>query len=466
MTQNTTNSRDNQVKKQAEFLVITPNAAGIDIGAREMWVCVPPDRCENNIRKFLTFTEDLQAIAAWLRSCSITSVAMESTGVYWIPLFQLLETSGFKVVLANAREVKRAPCRPKTDRLDCQWLQRLHACGLIEASFRPDDRTCRVRALLRHRENLIRNNSVAIRRMQQALEQMNIKLTEVISDIVGVTGLKILDAILAGERNLDRLADLKHVRVKASRETIKKALRGDYRPEHLFVLKQNRASYHFGLEQILACEQEIETYLQAQVPPAAVVPTATNQPQFTFVGMGHTPKRSVHDPDFDARSYLLQIAKVDLLDVPGISGSTALNLLYEIGTDMSRWPTDKHFVSWLNACPNLKKTGGKVKGTQRKSPNRAAKILRMAAASLHHSKSYLGAFFQRIQARQGFPCAAHATSRKLATIVYHMLKQQVPYRELGADYYQQHYKEKLIKKLHKQAEQFGFSLVANATAPA
>lgn len=440
--------------------VVNPDAAGIDIGSEENWVCVPPNRCKDNIRQFGGFTCDLYAIAHWLKECNVTTVAMESTGVYWIPLYQILEAQGFEVCLVNAKHFKNVPGRPKTDRLDCKWLQRLHAYGLLSPSFRPDEQICQIRSLLRHRENLVRMNAKNIQYMQKSLDQMNIKLAKVISDITGVTGIKIIEAILNGERDLEKLAELRHSTIKAPKQEIVKSLEGDYRPEHLFTLKQSLEAYNFIKEQILQCDGEIEKYLQ-EMDKTDNTPT---QITFEFIEQPKTnskyKKPNKNSPNYDANSYLLKIAGVDLAKVPGLDGSTAQTILFEIGLDMHKWKSEKHFASWLGLCPNSKKSAGKILSSKtNKVKNRATSAFRMAARSLQKSQCYLGAFFRRILSRRGFAKAVTATARKLAIIVYHMLKHGVEYQEVGENFYLEKYKEKVLRSLQRRAQQIGFDLV-------
>jgi transposase len=441
------------------FSILNQNAAGIDIGATEQWVCIPANRCEDNIRKFDAFTCDLLEIANWLKDNNITTVAMESTGVYWIPLFQILETRGFDVCLVNARHFKNIPGRKKTDCLDCQWLQKLHSFGLLSPSFRPDDQICRIRSILRHRQNLIRKNSKNVLHMQKALEQMNIKIHHVIDDITGLTGTKIVQEILDGERDPLKLAQLKHFRIKASLEDIIKSLEGDYRSEHLFALKQSFDSYNFGKSQILECDIEVEKMLLK-------IEKTDKQATFDFIEEENQIKRKKKSkpkrnaPSYDANSYLKNITGVDLTEIPGIQELTAQTIIFEIGLDMSKWDSSKHISSWLGLAPNPQKSGGKViKQHTKKVSNRAANALRMGASSLKSSKTYLGAFFRKILFRSGRAVAITATARKLLVIIYNMLKNKTPYRELGEEYLLQKNKQRTINRLSNQAKKLGFSLV-------
>jgi len=438
--------------------LIHPHAAGIDVGAEEHWVCVPADRDAQPIQKFSAFTCDLHRLADWLKACGITTVAMESTGVYWIPLFQILETRGFEVALVNARHVKNVPGRPKTDRFDCRWLQKLHSYGLLAPSFRPPEDVCRLRSLLRHRDNLVHLSVKHIQHMQKSLDQMNLHLHHVISDVTGVTGMRIIRAIVAGERDPRTLATFRDYRIKSSEDTIAKALEGDYRPEHIFTLTQSLALYDFTQQQIAACDQEIERVLDTfaslidpETHPLPPPTTAHRQPQR-------------NEPAFDLRTHLYRITGVDLTQVPGLQALTIHTVLSEIGLDMSKWPTDKHFASWLGLCPDNQISGGKVLSTgSRRVQNRASRALRMAAQSLRTSPSYLGAFYRRLRSKLGPAKATTATAHKLAKIIYHMLQEKTPYRTQSAEAYLQKDQARRLRQLRKQATQLGFDLIPQAS---
>jgi transposase len=394
------------------------NAAGVDIGATEIYVAVPGDRDPQPVRCFPTFTEDLHAAAAWLKACHIETVAMESTGVYWIPLFQILEARGFKVFLVNAHHVKNVPGR-KSDVSDCQWLQYLHSVGLLRGSFRPEQAVCSVRSILRHRDSLVQMGSSHVQHMQKALDQMNLQLHHVISDITGTTGIAILEAILAGERNPHTLAALRDRRIKASADTIAKSLVGDYRREHLFTLRQSLAAFRHYQELIAACDREIAQSLEefeSKADPPVDPPPASPLPS----NDGSKPKAS--EPRFDLQTHLHRIFGVDLTQVPGINVLTAQTLLAEIGPDFSRFPSGPEFASWLGLCSDNRISGGKVLSVKtRKVKNRAATALRMAALSLHRSQSFLGHFYRRMRAKLGAPKAITATAHKLARILYHIV---------------------------------------------
>ncbi len=440
------------------MLIIHPHAAGIDVGAEEHWVCVPADRDAQPVQKFSAFTCDLHRLADWLTACRITTVVMESTGVYWIPLFQILEARGFAVALVNARHVKNVPGRPKTDRFDCRWLQKLHTYGLLAPSFRPPEDICQLRSLLRHRENLIRMTVKHIQHMQKSLDQMNLHLHHVISDITGVTGMRIIRAIVAGERDPRTLAQYRDYRIQSSADTIAKALEGDYRAEHVFTLTQSLALYDFTQQQIAACDQEIERVLgtlDSQVDPAEhpLPPPTTTHRQ---------PQRN--EPAFDLRTHLYRITGVDLTQVPGLQAPTIHIILAEVGLNMHKWPTDKHFASWLGLCPDNQISGGKVLSTgSRRVQNRASRALRMAAQSLRTSPSYLGAFYRRMRSKLGPAKATTATAHKLAKIIYHMLKEKTPYRAHGAEEYLHKDHERQLRQVRKQAKHLGFDLVPQPT---
>lgn len=424
-----------------------PNAAGIDIGGASHHVAVPPDRADQPVREFAGFTADLKALASWLESCGVDCVAMESTGVYWIPLYEVLEARGFKVLLVNARHVKHVPGR-KSDVLDCQWLQQLMSYGLLRGAFRPTDQVCALRGLWRHRTTLLRSQTRHVNQIQKALAQMNIQLTNVLADVMGVSGQRILRAIVAGERDGRTLASLRHVRVKASEEAIAKSLEGNWRPEHLFALKQGLAQFDFFQAQIAECDREIENLLLTLHSHDGDPPPRTKS--------GKTQSA----PKFDLRTQLFKVAGVDLTRIAGIDVTTALTVISEIGTDLSRFPTGKHFTSWLGLCPGTQKTGGKsLSGKTKPSANRAGQALRLAANSLKSSKSALGAYFRRLCGRMDKAKAIVAAAHKLARLVYTMLTKGQEYTDQGIDYFERLYHERVVKQLAKRAEGLGMQLV-------
>jgi transposase len=440
-------------KVEPELKRVHPQAAGIDIGASEHWVSIPSELDPEPVRKFSCFTADLYAIAEWLTSRGITTVAMESTGVYWIPLFQILETSGLEVRLVNAHFVKTVPGR-KSDVMDCQWLQKLHSYGLLSGSFRPDDQVCVFRSYIRQRDRLTKSASVHIQRMQKALTEMNVQLHRVVSDVTGVTGMVIIRAILAGERDPQRLAALKDPRTKRSTEEIAAALVGDYRAEHLFVLKQELSLYDTYQQQIQQCDQQIEQCLSEfdsqsdePLPP---------RPK------GKKPSRNA--PNFDLRSHLYRISGVDFTQIDGLEALTVQAIISEVGLDPTRFPTSKHFASWLGICPGSKISGGKILSSKtRKVVNRASNAFRIAAQSLANSKTALGGFYRRVRTRSGAPIAITATAHKLARIFYHLWTTGEDFVDAGAEAYEQQYQQRVLKHLKQRAKQMGFDLVPEPT---
>lgn len=428
------------------------NAAGLDIGSEEIFACVPPGRHTDLVRRFGTFTSELRVLADWLQECGVTTVAMESTGVYWVGVYDVLVEAGFEVYLVNARHIKNVPGK-KTDVLDCQWLQQLHTYGLLRASFQPAEDISALRALVRHRDNLIRHRSPHIQHMQKALEQMNLKLNNVVSDITGRTGLTIIGAILRGERDPQVLAQYRHPCCRKSEAEIAQALDGHYRAEQLFVLKQAVELYDFYTQQIKACDDELETKYHTFECPIDLeqnpLPPARQRPR---------PGKD-NAPDFDLRNELYQMAGVDLTQIDGVNVLTAQVVLSEIGLDMSQWSTVKHFASWLGLCPNNRITGGKVKKRgRRKTTNRVAQALRMAAQGLNRSQSALGAYYRRMRAKFGPAIANVAAAHKLARIIYFMLKNKTSYRDVGEEQYQAKCRERQLRDLRRQAERLGFRL--------
>lgn len=438
-------------KVQSQPVVFQPDSAGVDIGATELFVAVPPDRAEESVRSFSTFTEDLHALADWLAACRIKTIAMESTGVYWIPVFQILETRGFEVCLVNARHVKNVPGR-KSDVLDCQWLQYLHCVGLLRGSFRPPDQVCALRSYLRHRDMLVKTAARHVQHMQKSLTQMNLHLHHVVSDLTGVTGLAILDALLAGERDPQKLAALRDRRIKASEATIAKALVGDYRHEHLFTLKQALALYRVYQVQVMECDRQIERHL-------GTMEGRTTAPTPPPVGrQRQKPER--HQPQFDLRGHLHRILGVDLTALPGLSTINVHTLFAEIGGDLSKFPTAKHFSSWLGLCPDHRISGGRVLSAHTRTvKSRAAYALRMAAYSAGKSYSALGDYFRRMRARLGAPKAITATAHKLARIIYHLLKTGTAYDDTVFARNETRYQQRREHHLRQQARDLGFTLV-------
>lgn len=431
---------------------IEPNAAGIDIGATEIYVAVPPDRDPSPVRSFQTFTEDLQALAAWLLACRIRTVAMESTGVFWIPLFQILEARGIQVCLVNSLHLKRVPGR-KSDVADCQWLQYLHAVGLLRGSFRPADAICQVRSLLRHRDGLVEMAAEHVQHMQKALSQMNLQLHHVLSDLTGRSGLAILDAILAGERNPVVLAELRDGRVKATPETIVKSLIGDYRREHLFTLRQSLKAYRHYQTLIADCDQEIENFLQE-------FDSKIDVEQHPLPPEKHRHQPRKNEFRFDLRTHLYRILGVDLTAVPGVNALTAHTLLAEVGPNLSHFPNAAAFAAWLGLCPDNRQSGGRVLSSKtRRTQNRLNRALRVAAQTLHKSQSYLGDYYRRMRARLGAPKAITATAHKLARILFHLLTTQHSYDESIFAIEEQRNRLRKENRLRRQAQQLGYQLV-------
>jgi transposase len=437
---------------------INLHAAGLDIGAEEIYACVPVDRDEQSVRVFPTFTVDLHALADWLEACQIETVAMESTGVYWIPIYEILESRGFDVYLVNARHLKNVPGR-KTDILDCQWIQQLHTYGLLRASFRPSEEICALRALARHRDNLIRYRAAHIQHMQKALQLMNVKLTMVVSDITGVTGLDIIRAIVAGERDPHRLARFRQPGCAKSEEEIAKALQGNYKPEYIFILKQALSQYDFYLRQIQECDAEMEA-MYADLPPSDPDETGSPPPK------RKREKRRKNQAHFDLASSLYRIVGVDLTAIDGIDALTAHAIITEIGIDVNAWPTVKHFTSWLGLSPHNDKSGGKLlRSRTKKTQNRANLAFRLAAHSLTRSDTALGAFYRRMKARHGPAKATTATAHKLARIVYSMLKNRTAYADPGVTYYEEQYRDRAIRNLKRKAAALGLDLTLVPTQP-
>lgn len=438
------------VKKNAkvdELMVVNPNSAGVDIGSGEHWVCVPESSCEENIRKFGTYTSDLKKIADWLYECGVTTVAMESTGVYWIALYEVLESRDFEVNLCNAKHAKNVPGRTKTDRADCGWLKKLHTYGLLSASFIPPASIRELKVLMRHRENLIRQSSRHIQHMQKALTFMNVLLHKVVKDITGVTGMKIIRAILSGETNPRKLVKYRHKTIKAGEEEMVKALEGNYRFEHLFILKQAVESYDFVIQQIAEFDSTIDD-LFSQLDKQ-------EDNEKTPVPKAKRPS----GVSYSEQVQLYEIFGVDLLQIPGLGALSIRKLIGEIGLDMNRWRSSKYFTSWLGLSPNRKVSGGKVLSEKTNQvQSRAACIFRMSASTLWKSNTYLGGFLRRKKSQIGSAKALTATARKMAVILYTMVKEKISYQELGAEYYDQKYKERSVKRLMRQARKLGFSL--------
>ena len=438
---------------QAAITLTHPNAAGIDIGSAAHFVAVPPERDDEPVREFASFTADLHRLADWLDACGVDTVAMESTGVYWIPLYELLESRGFTVLLVNARHVKNVSGR-KSDVLDCQWLQQLMSFGLLRGAFRPADQVCELRSLSRQRTMLLRSQGRFVQHMQKALTQMNIQLANVISDVAGETGQRILRAIVAGERDGRALAQLRNARIRASEDEIAKSLQGNWRAEHLFALKQALDAFDFCGTQLAECDAQIQAQLQA-------LHVREDAP-----AQGKKRGRARNAPKFDLRTQLFQMCGVVLTRIDGIDVTTALAVVSEVGADLSKFPSDKHFASWLGLCPGTKITGGKVmSGKTKRCANRAAQALRLAAAALRSSQSALGAYYRRLCARMDKPKAVTAAAHKLARLIYAMLTHGQEYTDRGQDYFEERYRQRVLHNLAQKAKAMGMQLVPS-DAPA
>jgi transposase len=455
--------QETEARRVAGLPVTQAHAAGIDIGARSHWVCVGHSSAKPSdfIREFPAHTDGLHQILAFLRQHQVTTVALESTGIYWIPLYELLEANGFEVLLVDPSCTKQVKGRPKTDRLDCQWIYRLHSVGLLAAAFRPDDQTCQLRSYLRQRANVIRYAGQHIQHMEKALEQMNLKLTETISDITGVTGRAIIQAILKGTREAHKLAQLRHERCQATEAELVQALTGSYRAEHLFALRQAYEAWQFYQKQLDKIDAQIEQQL-AQMKRDRALPPLKHRPR--------TKGRKPNHPRFDVRTALYYVVGIDLTEIEGIQEMTALTVISEIGPEVSRFATVKHFCSWLGLCPQIQKTGGRVRSSRtRPGVNRAAAALRLAANGLHASKGALGAFLRRKKSHLGAPQAVTATAHKLARIVYLALKHGMAYVRQTQEEYEAKVREQQIKAVQRKARKLGLEVIdkqSTKSAPA
>ncbi|MEO6230956.1 MAG: IS110 family transposase [Ferruginibacter sp.] len=447
--------KQTQLKKKikhvnvASFAIVNSDAAGIDVASKMHVVAVPPGRDSINVKEFGAFTEDLQSIAEWLKKCKVDKVAMESTGLYWKQLYLVLIEHGFEVSLVNAKHVKNVTGR-KTDMDDAQWIQKLHSCGLLRSSFLPDDLTESLRSLVRHRKSLIEDSSRYVLRMEKALDLMNIKIHGVISDLMGKSGTAILEAIIAGEREPENFMQHLDYRIKANREEIKKSLKGNWRNEHLFLLNENYKLYGFVQQRILSCEKEIELHMQ-RMGAVNNEGTIESIPQ-EGVLKKKNEKKSKNQPDFDVRGYLLKLHGVDVIDIFGIRENSAMEILAETGTDLSKWENEKKFVSWLNLCPNNKISGGKLISSMvlKKKTGLASKAFRAAANSVQKSDNWLGDFFRRKKARGGNKYAIIATARKIAIIYYKMVRYKQGFKPLDTEEYREDFKAAKIARLEKQ----------------
>jgi len=447
-------SQAKRSRGRQELSPVHPNAAAIDIGATMHVAAVGPDCDEQPVRTFQTFTADLHRLADWFAQCGVKTVVMESTGVYWIPIYEILEQRGFKVMLVNARDAKHVPGR-KTDVSDAQWLQRLHEYGLLRPSFRPQAEMAGLRAYLRQRERLLDYAAAHIQHMQKALTQMNLQLHHVVSDITGVTGMRIIRAIVAGERDPAILASYRDVRCHASVETVRQALVGNDREEHIFALTQALELYDVYQAKVAACDGQIEAVLarlkQSAVPPTEKLPAARHK------------TRQPNGPAFEVRGALHAILGVDLTQIHGLGPYLALKLVGECGTNLSAWPSAKHFTSWLGLAPHNKISGGKVLSSKtRRTSNRAATLLRLAAITVGRTDTALGAFYRRLSGRVGKAKAVTATARKIAVLFYNTLRHGMSYADPGASYYEDRYRQRVLGNLQRRAKSMGFVLQQQA----
>jgi transposase len=436
--------------------VCHPNAAGIDLGATMHCVAVPADRDEESVRTFGTTTPELLRLTDWLVACRVDTVAMESTGVYWVPLYEILEARGIEVCLVNARHLKNVPGR-KTDVKDCQWIQYLHRVGLLRASFRPELKICELRAYVRQREDLVSRQTTTIHHMQKAMTLMNLRVDTVLSDVTGVTGMAILRDILKGVRDPMVLATHRHSGCKATIEEIAAALTGNYRPEHLFMLRQAVETYDFIQRQLQDCDREIEQILRRLVE-SAPAPAESLPPDRRKPKRGKKP--AGNEPTFDVRAQLYHLTGIDLTQIDGLGPYSGLKIISEIGYDMSPWPTPGHFTSWLHLCPGNNISGGRRRHCkQDPAATRIAQYFRVAAMAVGRSDSALGAFYRRLAARIGAPKAITATARKIAILVYNALKHGLRYVDPGADEYIARFKERQLRHLRRRAREMGYQLV-------
>jgi len=443
-------------RTRVKLEIANPNAAGIDVGSASHFVAVPPNRDDEPVREFKSFTEELERLADWLIACGIDTVAMESTGVYWIPLFELLESRGLSVYLVNAQHVKNVSGR-KSDVLDCQWLQQLMSYGLLSGAFRPKEEICALRSIMRQRGMLLSYQGQHVQHMQKALAQMNVQLANVIADVVGETGQRILRAIVAGERDPMKLAELKHGRIRASKEQIAMSLHGNWREEHLFELTQAVELFDAYSQALQRCDLKLEAML-ARLSRNQDQPGPSKRRRYSKVK---------NAPKFDVRTYLFRICGVDLTAIDGIDTTTALKVIAEVGPDLSRFKSAKHFASWLGLCPGTKISGGKLlSGTTKRTANRVAQALKMAAISLRASQSALGAYFRRMCARLDKGKAVTAVAHKLARLIYAMLTKGAAYVDQGQDYYEERYRQRVLFHLKRKAAALGLDLVPVQTHPA
>ena len=437
--------------------MVHPNAAAIDIGATMHMAAVRADRAPEPVRSFGTFTADLHRLVDWFTECGVETVVMELTSVYWIPIFELLDARGFIVFLVNARDAKHVPGR-KTDVSDAQWLQRLHSHGLLRASFRPKGQIAELRAYVRQRERLLEYAASHIQHMQKALTEMNFQLHHVVADITGTTGLRIIRAILAGERDPEVLARLRHYSCHSSAETIAKALTGSYRTEHLFALEQALALYDVYHEKVSACDVRIEAVLKEL--------SIDRGHRSDLLPSSRRRTDQVNGLAFDVRAALFALLGKDITQIDGLGPYLSLKLIAECGDDLSAWPSAKHFTSWLCLAPSNKISGGKVLSSRtRRSGSRVAALLRLAAVTVGRTDTALGAFYRRLSARIGKAKAVTATARKIAVLFYNAVRHGMEYVDPGASFYETRYRARVVHNLHRRAKAFGFVLQPMEPAP-
>jgi transposase len=439
----------NKKSKKTEPLdYINVNAAGIDIGSKSHFVAIPEGHDDQCVREFQTFTNSLINLVNWLKKIGITTVAMESTGVYWIPVYDMLEEQGFEVLLVNARHIKNVPGR-KTDVMDCQWIQQLHSYGLLRGSFRPKEYILKMRTLMRHRSVLIDYAASHVQHIQKSLYLMNVQLRNVIRDVMGVTGMKIIRAIIGGERDPVKLAKYRDPNCKNSEEVIQESLIGNYKEEHMFCLKQALELYDFYSQKVSECDQEIKIIMDK------IESLSDKEKKISKIKR----QSKKHEFAFDMHEELLRITGVDLTAIPGLNVQSVAKIISETGVDMSKWETSKQFAAWLGLCPGNKISGGKrLSGKTVPSSNKAAGALRMGANALRLTDTSLGAFFRRLSSRLGVAKTITAAAHKLAVILYNMLKTGQEYKESGAQYYEKAHRERCVRNLEKRAKQLGYTI--------
>jgi transposase len=432
--------------------IVHPDAAGIDIGGSEHWVAISPDRDEHPIRCFDCFTADLQELADWLIAKGVRSVALQSTGVYWIPVFEVLQQRGLEVYLVNARHTKNLPGR-KSDIEECQWLLKLHTFGLLNNSFQPTDEIRITRTLWRQRGGLAEQARSTIQRIQKVLTEMNVQLSNVLSDVSGASGMAIIHGILKGERDARVLAALADAQVKASKEVIAKSLEGNWRQELLFVLAQEVELYGVYQDKIAECDRQLQTQLRTMAPKVDLESNPLGPRPKGKRAQGNAPK-------FDLRTELYRLTGVDWTQVNGIDVTVAQSVIAETGVDLSPFPSEGNFTSWMGLCPANDSSSGRV--IRKSTPHvasRAATAFRQAASSLIRSQSYLGAQYRRLRTRLGAPKAITAMARKLACLFYRLLRYGQQYVDKGMQFYEEKYRDQQIKSVTRRAQQLGLRVI-------